>query len=116
MESMESSGMSILEMPSAKAFHSSLGTHSDVIVIRCRKQNQKSSLANSLMMSLGLPRLTIPKRLAASTYSNTNLPSHLWTIACMQRKTPKSSLYVEDWMASHSEKYSLAISRGPDIV
>ena len=34
----------------------------------------------------------------------------------MQRETPKSSLYVENWMASHSENYSLAISKGPDKV
>ena len=67
-------------------------------------------------INFGLPRLTIPKRLAAPTCSTTNLPSHIWTIACRQREIPKSSLYVEDEMASHSEKYSLAIYMGPDIV
>ena len=84
LDNIESSGMSIFEMSSAKAF-SSIGTYSTEVVMRCRGQNQKSSLANSLMMSLGLPRFTIPKRFCASTCKTTNLPSHRCTMDCRHR-------------------------------
>ena len=109
MEGIQSSGMSILEMSSAKAF-SSRGTHSTEIDIRWRKQNQKSCLAISLIGSFELLRFTIPIKFCASTYSTTNLPSNLCTKDYKHLHAPKSSLRVEDSTASDLEKYSRAIS------
>jgi hypothetical protein len=63
LDIFESSGMSIFELPSAKTFYS-LGTHFTNVVMRCLRQNQNSSLASSLIMNFGLPRLTIPNTCA----------------------------------------------------
>jgi hypothetical protein len=68
------------------------------------------------MASLGLLLFTIPMRFIASTCKTTNLPSHLCTIDCKHRETPRSSLDVEDSLASHCENYSRAIYIGPVIV
>ncbi len=103
----QSFGIDILEISFAKALDSR-GTHSTEIVILCKSQNQNSSRAKVFKGSLGLPLLIIPRRFIASTCKTTNFPLHLLRSACKHRLTPNNSRYVEDWMASHGEKYSCA--------
>ena len=101
----QSSGINILEISSAKALDSRW-THSTEIVILCKRQNQKSSRANTLRGSFGLPLLTMPRKCSASTCkTTTNFPLHLSRSACKHQLSLNNSRYVEDWIASHAEKY-----------
>ena len=83
------------------------------MVILCKRQNQKSSRAKTFKRSFGLPLLTMTSRFMASTCKTTNCPLHLSKSACKHRLTPSNSRYVEDYMASHAEKYSRATKVTP---
>ena len=97
--------ISHLEISYAKASDSRGNTSTEMMIL-CERQNQKISRAKTFGDNLGLHMLIMPRRFIAFTCKTTIFTLHWLTSACKHLPTPNNSRYVEDWAASHSEKYA----------